>query len=563
MRCDTRLLATILALGGLLGAPVLVRGQSMPERLYECRRMAGPEEYGRGFGAWGRPSLDGFGRVAFVGMRDDFTTDLARCCDDGNQLQVFERHGACPEQPGVELSGLADAEANALGQVLYRASGCDTESLFLSQNDPALPPQRVVNGAQIQIQAGHQPALGGRDVYYAGFDPTAPWGVFRTGFLDGGPGGLLLPLGFAVAASGTTGDWAAFRFGALGGAELVVNGGPPPFTGLGDFASDLLSVHHTSAYPRVAYVTLDPDDPSTWRLEVSGTPYVASDVEPFSFGGVPSDLAVNGGGELVFVHERTWWADGDTVERVACRNWYDSPAFELGRPLLGRRGLDGRGRIALIARSPLDDEWVVRLDPIELGNRLENGGFSDGGQLRGWGDDFGGFPAVGADWDPLDAGDDPDSGSVRLVDPAAPGGGEEGGAKARQCVPVAPGRFTFGASLLVPGGGNGAGAARASWTWLSGDDCSGAALGGTTLPAPGTAGVWQRVDATGAVPPGTGSGLVALEAVGSGGAAFTAHFDDVLLVPEPSAAPLAALTGLVAVGAARRRRAGRRGLSDS
>lgn len=548
-----QLFGKILAVGALLGAPALVRAQTT-ERVYECRQLAGPEEYGRGFSGVGSPSIDSLGRVVFAGMKDDFGIDLARCCDGGVPLQVFARQVSCPAGPGVELFSIQDPEANALGQVLYRAHGCDgVRGLFLSQNQPASLPQLVVDETLIQIQDGQQPALGGSHAYYLGFDPVGPSGLFRTGFGGGGLGTLLLPGAvFDVAASGVTGDWAAITSGALGGTELVVNGGPPPFAGLGEFSVGVLSLEHTFAYPRVAYVTVDPDD-LAWQIEVSGTPYVTSDVDPFSFGGsgLVLGLAVNGGGELAFVYDtQAWWADGASVERLRCRNWYDSPAFELGRPLLGRRGLDGRGRIALIARSPLDDEWVVRLDPIEFGNRLENGGFSDGGQLRGWGDDFDDLDPVGAEWSSLDESDDPDSGSLRLLDTGM-GDGDAGGASARQCVPFEPGSFSLGVSTFLPAAENGDGEASATWTWLAGDDCGGESLGSTTLFAPAPRDAWQRVETAGSAPAGTRSALVTLAAVHGGGAAFAAHFDEVLLVPEPG--PLAGLAAAAALLWLRRR----------
>jgi hypothetical protein len=57
----------------------------------------------------------------------------------------------------------------------------------------------------------------------------------------------------------------------------------------------------------------------------------------------------------------------------------------------------------------------------------------------------------------------------------------------------------------------------------------GTSLGGTTLASSGAPDAWERLEDTGAAPLGTRSALVALEAVRSGGAAFTAHFDDVVL----------------------------------
>jgi hypothetical protein len=255
-------LAACAAVLAVFGSTEPARAQLAVERLYECTQLAGPDEYARGFSLVGRPSVDALGRVVFAAL-GDFDSELARCCRQGvSEIEVFERQVSCPGGPGEELSAIADPEVNALGQVVYRADACGESSfLYLSQNAPAIAPQRIVEGVVIEIAP--PPALGGSRAYYAGFVPAGAAGLFAKGFGGAGPGQLLLPDAILdVAASGVTGDWAALVAADEGGTELVVNGGPPPFSGLGDFAS--LSVAETFAYPRVAYVTVDPEDPSRW-----------------------------------------------------------------------------------------------------------------------------------------------------------------------------------------------------------------------------------------------------------------------------------------------------------
>lgn len=549
--------------GGVLStlAPGSARAQDAIERLYACEQLAGPGDYDGGFSSVGRPSVDSLGRSVFAGLRSDLgDSELVRCCRQGKpEREVFERRVPCPGAPSEDLLSIVDPEANALGQVVYRAQACGAEQLFLSQNEPALSPARIADGVAFQVVPA--PALGGSGAFYA----ASPAGLYRANFAGGGPGSLLLPDPiFAVAASGVTGDWAALRSGAQGGAELTVNGAPPPFSGLGDFDGTLLSVADTFAFPHVAYSTVDPNDSSRWQIEVSGTAYVTSAVEPFSFGGWPSGLAVESSGEAVFVYDgsSTWWADGSNVERVRCRNWYDGPAFELQRPFLGRRAINDRGQIAMITRDPLDDEWVVRLDPIEIANRLENGSFSEGGGLSGWGDGDGDLSPVDAVWSPIDADDDPMSGSARLLD----AGGNATGASTRQCVPIAPGPFTLAASMLVPGGTNGAGGMQATLAWFAADSCGGAPLGAMTLraPTPTPPDVWQVVHAAVEAPIGTRSALATLSATRAAETPFAAHFDDVelRLVPEPAAAAFAAVASLGLLRFRRRARHRSMGISS-
>ncbi len=543
-------LGQVLAASGvasalLAGAAEPARAQA-PERLYECSQLASPDEYDGGFSSMGRPSIDAYGRSVFAGFRSALgDSELARCCRRGEpEREVFERRVSCPGAPSEDLLSIVDPEANALGQVVYRADACGESSfLYLSQNDPASSPHRIVDGVAIQVDPG--PALGGSAAFYA----ASPVGLYSANFSGAGPGLALLPEGiFAVAASGVTGDWAAIRSGAQAGVELVVNGALPPFFGLGEFDATLLSVADTFAYPHIAYLTIDPNDSSHWQVEVSGTVYATSAVEPFSFGGWVSGLAVESGGRAVFVYDgsSTWWADGTEVERVRCRNWYDGPAFELGRPFLGRRAINDRGQIVLVTRDPLDNEWIVRLDPLEIANRLENGGFSQGGGLRGWGDGPGDLDPIGAEWSPVDAGDDPLSGSARLLDPGEGEGGDPAGASVRQCVPLAPGRFKLATSTRVPGGANGTGEVSAVWTWLSGDDCAGAPLGSRRIsaPTPTPADVWQVVETMATTPTGTRSALVTLSALRTTATSFTAHLDDVVLVPEPAPSALVAVASL-------------------
>ncbi len=132
--------AAALALGALLDAPVVARPQTAPVRLYECRALAGPEEYERGFGTMSRPSIDALGRAVFGGMRDDFTTDLARCCDEGQLCGWGDDFGDVPA---------VGADRDPLD------AGADLGSSSVRLADPAAPGGDNVEGANTRSRREH------------------------------------------------------------------------------------------------------------------------------------------------------------------------------------------------------------------------------------------------------------------------------------------------------------------------------------------------------------------------------------------------------------------------
>jgi hypothetical protein len=181
---------------------------------------------------------------------------------------------------------------------------------------------------------------------------------------------------------------------------------------------------------------------------------------------------------------------------------------------------------------------------------LTNGQFDT--DISGWADPFP-DPEVVLSWDPLDAGGDPASGSLR-IETAITNGTADG---PRQCLATGPGLHRLEASLRVPSGQENQPFPYILQAFYDDVGCGGTELDEDATFWGPTTGVWQRISSELEAPIGTRSLGVRLFSGNTidGDPTAVAYFDDVVLSPEPGAgtAGAAAVAALLA-----RRRPGRR-----
>ncbi len=207
--------------------------------------------------------------------------------------------------------------------------------------------------------------------------------------------------------------------------------------------------------------------------------------------------------------------------------------MECARHIVARAGLLAAALLALA--DPLD---VVRdiSHALSGSNLVQNGGFDTG--VESW------ESSSTFSWNPLDAGGNPASGSMHVVEdtpsPIPPNSARL--AIVEQCVPAVTGgqTYMFSAQSLEPAGQNRTGSATLAILWYPTGECEfGDVLGNIMLGANPPAGEWWTFRWKLEAPPGTGSARVRLvvlrSTVGPGedpAAPFGAYFDKVSFGPD-------------------------------
>jgi hypothetical protein len=170
--------------------------------------------------------------------------------------------------------------------------------------------------------------------------------------------------------------------------------------------------------------------------------------------------------------------------------------------------------LALVATSASAQDFVL------------NGGFDT--SLIGWEISD---PNLLAEWLPVDADGDPDSGALRMTNVSA---GSSNGVTVRQCIPVNAGqRYTTTGKVRIPDGDGQdlANLARIGIRWFSAPDCTepnGGALSANGSPPAFNTWVNQTLSAL--ARPGARSAEVrALVTKNPAGGTFIADFDDITL----------------------------------
>lgn len=170
---------------------------------------------------------------------------------------------------------------------------------------------------------------------------------------------------------------------------------------------------------------------------------------------------------------------------------------------------------------------------------------------------------VTVEWSALDVAGAPGSGSARLVNTRGDAGSGPVN-RALDCFPVEVGTpYTAGASILIPAGQERTGVAQVFVSWFASGSCAPITLldYGRT-PEIRSAGSWQRSEQALLPPAGAASARIGLVLFkNESGASLAAHFDDLLLAPEPAGGPSGAVSAVAL--AALRRRARRRAASGS
>lgn len=155
--------------------------------------------------------------------------------------------------------------------------------------------------------------------------------------------------------------------------------------------------------------------------------------------------------------------------------------------------------------------------PVAAQNLIPDGDFDT--NTSGWD----ASPGV-LSWSPLDAGDDPESGSARL---RFSGAGAGAGTGVVRCVSAVAGRtYYLGGRQLIPTGQDRTGRGDLFFSFYTGANCTGSRTSGPALLV-STPGSWIPVFGSATAPAGTVSALVVMNIMkNEAGGSLDVHFDD-------------------------------------